>query len=88
MWWMMNQGSDVERHLKLVNHLTDDEFADAVEFEVIQAAAVGLMKRWFPTKIPTDIEKWAEIAYEDVMAVVKGLHDKGYVIKSDERIKI
>jgi hypothetical protein len=84
----MNQESEIKKHLKLVNHLTDDEMAEAVEFEVIQAAAVGLMKRWFPTKIPTDIEKWAEIAYEDVMAVVKGLHDEGYVIKSDERIKI
>jgi hypothetical protein len=84
----MNQTNDVTNHLKLVSNLSDDEFADAVEFEVIQAAAVGLMKRWFPTKVPTDIEKWAEIAYEDVMAVVKGLHDKGYVIKSDERIKI
>ena len=84
----MTQESEIKKHLKLVNHLTDDEFADAVEFEVIQAAAVGLMKRWFPTKIPTDIEKWAEIAYEDVMAVLKGLHDKGYVIKSDERIEI
>ena len=84
----MNQESEIKKHLKLVNHLTDDEMAEAAEFEVIQAAAVGLMKRWFPTKIPTDIEKWAEIAYEDVMAVVKGLHDEGYVIKSDERIKI
>ena len=83
----MNQESEIKKHLKLVSHLTDDEFADAVEFEVIQTAAVGLMKRWFPTKVPTDIERWAEIAYEDVMAVLKGLHDRGYVIKNDERIK-
>ena len=88
MWWMMNQGSDVEKHLKLVNHLTDDEFADAVEFEVIQAAAVGLLKRWFPTKVPTDIEKWSEIAYEDVVAMLKALNEDGYVItKKDERIE-
>ena len=89
MWWMMNQGSDVERHLKLVNHLTDDEFAEAVEFEVIQAAVVGLLKRWFPTKVPTDIEKWSEIAYEDVVAVLRALNEKGYTInKSDERTDI
>ena len=83
----MNQESEIKKHLKLVSHLTDDEFADAVEFEIIQTASVGLMKRWFPTKVPTDIEKWAEIAYEDVMAVLKGLHDRGYVIKNDERIE-
>jgi hypothetical protein len=82
----MNQESEIKKHLKLVNHLTDDEFADAVEFEVIQVAAVGLMKRWFPTKVPTDIEKWAEIAYEDVIAVLRALNEKGYTInQSDER---
>ena len=82
----MNQESEIRKHLKLVSNLTDDEFADAVEFEVIQAAAVGLMKRWFPTKVPTDIEKWAEIAYEDVIAVLRALNEKGYTInQSDER---
>lgn len=87
MWWMMNRESELKRHLKLVNHLTDDEFADAVEFEVIQIAAVGLLKRWFPTKVPTDIEKWAEIAYEDVVAMLKALDEEGFTIKqNDERI--
>ena len=82
----MNQESEIKKHLKLVSNLTDDEFADAVEFEVIQVAAVGLMKRWFPTKVPTDIEKWAEIAYEDVIAVLRALNEKGYTInQSDER---
>ena len=82
----MNQESEIRKHLKLVSNLTDDEFADAVEFEVIQTAAVGLMKRWFPTKVPTDIEKWAEIAYEDVIAVLRALNEKGYTInQSDER---
>lgn len=84
----MNQENEFKKHLKLVDALSDNELADALEFEIIQAAAVGLMKRWFPTKVPTDIERWAEIAYEDVMSVLKGLHDKGYVIKNDERIKI
>jgi hypothetical protein len=78
--------SQVKNHLKLVSNLTDDEFADAVEFEVIQVSAVGLMKRWFPTKVPTDKEKWAEIAYEDVVAVLRALDEKGYTIKhNDER---
>ncbi len=82
----MNQENEIKKHLKLVSNLTDDEFADAVEFEVIQIAAVGLMKRWFPTKVPTDIEKWAEIAYEDVVAVLRALHEEGYTInQSDER---
>jgi hypothetical protein len=86
MWWMMNQESEVKRHLKSVNHLTDDEFADAIKFEILQVAAVGLMKRWFPTKVPTDIEKWAEIAYEDVVAVLRALDEKGYIINhNDER---
>jgi hypothetical protein len=82
----MNQENEIKKHLKLVNNLTDDEFADAVEFEVIQAAGVGLMKRWFPTKVPTDIEKWAEIAYEDVIAILRALNEKGYTINhNDER---
>jgi len=83
----MNQENEFKKHLKLVDALSENELADALEFEIIQAASVSLLKRWFPTKVPTDIEKWAEIAYEDVMAVLKGLHDKGYVIKNDERIE-
>lgn len=83
----MNQEAEIRKHLKLVSNLTDDEFADALEFEVLQVAAVGLMKRWFPTKIPTDIEKWADIAYEDVIAILRALDEKGYTIKqNDERI--
>ena len=81
--------NQIKSHLKLVSNLTDDEFADALEFEVIQVAGVGLMKRWFPTKVPTDIEKWVEIAYEDVVAVLRALNEKGYTInKSDERTDI
>ncbi len=83
----MNQENEFKKHLKLVDALSDNELSDALEFEIIQAASVSLLKRWFPTKVPTDIERWAEIAYEDVMAVLKGLHDKGYVIKNDERIE-
>ena len=83
---MMNQIDDLKSHLKLVDHLSDDEFADAVEFEVIQTAAVGLLKRWFPKNIPTDIEKWSEIAYEDVVAMLKALDEENYMItKNDER---
>jgi hypothetical protein len=82
----MNRETEMRKHLKLVNTLTDDEFADAVEFEIIQTAAVGLLKRWFPTKMPTDIEKWAEIAYEDVVAMLKALNEENYVInQKDER---
>jgi hypothetical protein len=76
----MNQPSDVTNHLKLVSNLSDDEFADAVEFEIIQTAAVGLLKRWFPRNIPTDIEKWSEIAYDDVVAMLRALDDDGYTI--------
>jgi hypothetical protein len=82
----MNQTNDVTNHLKLVSNLSDDEFADAAEFEVIQTAAVGLLKRWFPKNIPTDIEKWSEIAYEDVVAMLRALDEEGYTInKKDER---
>jgi hypothetical protein len=86
MWWMMNHTNNVTNHLKLVSNLSADEFADAVEFEVIQTAAVGLLKRWFPRNIPTDIEKWSEIAYEDVVAMLRALDEEGYTInKKDER---
>ena len=82
----MNQRSEFKKHLKLVSNLSDNELVDALEFEIIQAASLGLLKRWFPKNVPTDIEKWAEIAYEDVLSVIKGLHDDGYVIiKNDER---
>jgi len=82
----MTQESEIRKHLKLVSNLTDDEFAYAAEFEVIQVSAVGLMKRWFPTKVPTDIDNWAEIAYEDVVAILRALDEKGYTIKhNDER---
>lgn len=82
----MNQRSEFKKHLKLVDNLSDNEFVDALEFEVIQAASLSLLKQWFPKKVPTDIEKWAEIAYEDVLSVIQGLHDEGYVIiKNDER---
>ena len=82
----MNQRSEFKKHLKLVSNLSDNELVDALEFEIIQAASLGLFKRWFPKKVPTDIEKWTEIAYEDVLSVIKGLHDEGYVIiKNDER---
>jgi hypothetical protein len=83
----MNQESEFKKHLKAVDAFSVNELADALEFEIIQTASVSLLKRWFPTKVPTDIEKWAEIAYEDVLSVLKGLHDKGYVIKNDERIE-
>ena len=83
----MNQESELKKHLKSVDAFSVNELADALEFEIIQTASVSLLKRWFPTKVPTDIEKWAEIAYEDVLSVLKGLHDKGYVIKNDERIE-
>jgi hypothetical protein len=83
----MNQESEFKKHLKSVDAFSVNELADALEFEIIQTASVSLLKRWFPTKVPTDIEKWAEIAYEDVLSVLKGLHDKGYVIKNDERIE-
>ena len=86
MWWTINQGSDIKKHLKLVSNLSDNELADAMEFEVIQTSAVGLLKRWFPTNTPTDIEKWAEIAYEDVVAMLKALDEDGYAVtKKDER---
>ena len=81
MWWKIDQGSDIKKHLKLVSHLTDDELADAMEFEVIQTSAVGLLKRWFPKTVPTDIEKWSEIAYEDAHAALTALSEAGYQLK-------
>jgi DNA-binding MarR family transcriptional regulator len=82
----MNQESEFKKHLKSVDAFSVNELADALEFEIIQTASVSLLKRWFPTKVPTDIEKWAEIAYEDVVAMLKALNEDGYVVtKKDER---
>lgn len=64
--------------LKLVTEMTDEEIEDAVELNMIETAALGLLKRWFPTKVPTDIEKWSEIAYEDAHAALTALSEAGY----------
>ena len=82
----MSQKNEFKRHLKLVDNLSENELSDALDYEIIQAASIGLLKRWFPKTVPTDMEKWAEIAYEDVLSVIEGLHSEGYVIiKNDER---
>jgi hypothetical protein len=77
----VSRTNQLKKHLKLVNSLSDSELEEAVEYAVIETAALGLLKRWFPTKVPTDIEKWSEIAYEDVHAVLTALKDEGYLIK-------
>lgn len=76
----VSRTNKLKQHLKLVDNLSESELQDAVEYAVIETAALGLLKRWFPTKVPTDIEKWSEIAYEDVNAVLTALKDEGYVI--------
>lgn len=68
-------------NLKLVTEMTNEEVEDAVEFDLIQTAALGLLKRWFPTKVPTDIEKWSEIAYEDAHAALTALKEEGYIFE-------
>jgi hypothetical protein len=45
----------------------------------IEVASTALLKYWFPKRMPTDIEKWAEIAYNDALAVVKALKKEGYL---------
>jgi hypothetical protein len=66
--------------------MDEKEISDAIEYSIIETAALGLLKRWFPKTIPTDIEKWSEIAYDDVVAVFKALDEEGYVITTkDER---
>jgi beta-glucosidase-like glycosyl hydrolase len=67
--------------LKLVTEMSNEEVQDAVELDLIETAALGLLKRWFPTKVPTDIEKWSEIAYEDAVAALTALKEAGYQLK-------
>lgn len=68
----------MKKHLKLVDDLTEDENQEAVDYALIEVISLGLLQRWFPTKMPTDIEKWSEIAYEDALAVITALKDEGY----------
>lgn len=70
--------NQMKSHLKLVENLTEDETQDAVDYALIEVISLGLLQRWFPTKIPTDIEKWSEIAYEDALGVIAALKDEGY----------
>lgn len=67
--------------LKLVTEMTNEEVEDAFEYLLIETAALGLLKRWFPTKVPTDIEKWTEIAYEDAHAVLTALKENGFMLE-------
>ena len=45
----------------------------------VETASTALLKYWFPKRVPEDIEKWAEIAYNDALAVIKALEKKGYL---------
>ncbi len=74
-------------NLKLVTEMTDEEVEDAVELDLIETAALGLLKRWFPKKVPTDIEKWSEIAYEDANAALTALSEAGYRLKIERTEK-
>lgn len=74
-------------NLKLVTEMTDEEVEDAVELDVIETAALGLLKRWFPKTVPTDIEKWSEIAYEDAVAALTALKEAGYELKIERTEK-
>lgn len=76
----MTQKSEFGNHLKLVNQMDAEEVADAIDYAIIETAALGLLKRWFPKSIPSDIEKWSEIAYEDVVAVLTALKEEGFEI--------
>lgn len=73
--------SETKQTLKLVTDLSKEEVEDAVEYVLIETAALGLLKRWFPKTIPTDIEKWSEIAYEDARAALTALKEAGFVFQ-------
>lgn len=45
----------------------------------VETASTALLRYWFPKRLPEDIEKWAEIAYNDASAVIKALEKKGYL---------
>ena len=76
----MNPKSEFGKHLKLVDEMSEQGVSDAIDYAIIETASLGLLKRWFPKSIPSDIEKWSEIAYEDVVAVLKALDEEGFKI--------
>jgi hypothetical protein len=45
----------------------------------VEIVAMALLRYWFPKKMPTDIERWAEIAYNDSETAIKALIKKGYL---------
>jgi len=45
----------------------------------IEVVAMALLRYWFPKRMPTDIERWAEIAYNDSETAIKALIKKGYL---------
>lgn len=45
----------------------------------IEEVAMALIRFWFPKKVPGDIDKWAEIAYNDAEVAIKVLNKKGYL---------
>jgi hypothetical protein len=82
----MNHDDEMKRHLKVVENLKSDDAVDPNDLQPIQVAALGLLRSWFPKKIPTDIERWSEIAYDDAVAALTRLNEDGYDIikrKSD-----
>jgi len=82
----MNHDDEMKRHLKVVENLKSDDAIDPNDLQPIQVAALGLLRSWFPKKIPTDIERWSEIAYDDAVAALTRLNEDGYDIikrKSD-----
>lgn len=82
----MNHDDEMKRHLKVVENLKSDDAVDPNDLQPIQVAALGLLRSWFPKKIPTDIERWSEIAYDDAVAALTRLNEYGYDIikrKSD-----
>lgn len=45
----------------------------------IEVATFALLREWFPTRIPVDIDSWENIAQMDARVVVKALEDQGFL---------
>lgn len=48
---------------------------------VVQQA---LLREWFPTNIPVDIQKWERIAAQDAIVAVESLVDSGVLVLEGE----
>lgn len=60
------------------------EIPSELVISLIQEAAMALIQRWFPNRLPTgeDFEKWTEIALADASAVIAHFIERGIIVEA------